>query len=152
LKSAKTQSFSLNWIKIKNSILGSGSQLLYERLENITNLLGTKPVYSEETSSWILVVLSRNRVVTQEQILSLQNYLGKRVKVIKEGDEEGLLVGLKNEHDNFLGIGILDGVDYKRRLLKIYTPVNQLVSFLYIGQIKLDKNCKEIGLSSVYSN
>jgi polynucleotide 5'-kinase involved in rRNA processing len=72
--------------------------------------------------------------------------------LIQEGDEEGLLVGLKDEEDKFLGIGILDGVDYKRRVLKLYTPVSEKVSLLCFGQIKLDKNCREIGLSTVYSS
>jgi polynucleotide 5'-kinase involved in rRNA processing len=59
-------------------------------------------------------------------------------------------MGLKDEENNFLGIGILDGVDYKRKILKIYTPVNEKVSTLCFGQIKLDRNCREIGLSTVY--
>ena len=50
-----------------------------------------------------------------------------------------------------MGIGILQDVDYKRKNLKIYTPVNQKVGSLSFGQIKLNKNLKEIGLSTVYS-
>ena len=59
-------------------------------------------------------------------------------------------MGLEDEEDQFLGVGILDGVDYKRRTLKIYTPVSEKVSKMCFGQIKLDKNCREIGLSTVY--
>ena len=70
--------------------------------------------------------------------------------MIQEGDEEGLLMGLKDEENRFLGIGILDGVDYKRRNLKVYTPVNEKISTLCFSQIKLDKKCREIGLSTVY--
>ena len=61
-------------------------------------------------------------------------------------------MGLEDEEDKFLGIGILDGVDYKRKSLKIFTPVSEKVSTLCFGQIKLDKNCREIGLSTVYSS
>ena len=71
---------------------------------------------------------------------------------IWQGEEEGLLMGLKGEEDRFLGIGILDGVDYKRKTLKIYTPVSAKVAILNFSQIKLDKNCREIGLSTVYSS
>jgi len=152
LKRAKMHSLSLNWVKVKDSLFGAGGPLPHKRLETLMNLLGTRPIYSEETVTAILVVLSKSKAVTEEHIKDVEEYFGKRVKVIREGDEEGLLVGLKDEEDNFLGIGILHGVDYKRRVLKVYTPVSEKVSMLCFGQIKLDKNCREIGLSTVYSS
>jgi polynucleotide 5'-hydroxyl-kinase GRC3/NOL9 len=152
LKGAKMQSFSISWINVKDSLFGAGGPLPRKRLEILMNLLGTRPIYSEETVTAILVVLSKSKAVTEEQIKDVEEYFGKRVKVIREGDEEGLLVGLKDEEDTFLGIGILHEVDYKRRVLKVYTPVSEKVSMMCFGQIKLDKNCREVGLSTVYSS
>ncbi len=151
LKGAKMQSFSLSWIKVIDSLLGAGGPLHHRRLETLSNLLGTRPIYSEETVATILVVLKKSEAVTETQIKDAEEHFEKRVKVIREGDEEGLLVGLKDEEDIFLGIGILHEVDYKRKTLKIYTPVSEKVSMLCFGQIKLDKNFREIGLSTVYS-
>jgi polynucleotide 5'-hydroxyl-kinase GRC3/NOL9 len=152
LKGAKTQSFSLSWIKVECSIFGVGGPLPRKRLETLVNLLGTRPVYTEETVVAFFVVLPKSKAVTEEQIKAVEEHFGKKVKLIREGDEEGVLVGMKDEENQFLGIGILDGVDYKRRTLKIYTPVSEKVSTLCFGQIKLDKNCREIGLSTVYSS
>jgi polynucleotide 5'-hydroxyl-kinase GRC3/NOL9 len=152
MKGAKMQSFSLGWIKIKNSLLGSGGQLHRKRLETLSNLLLKRPVYSEETVAAILVVLKRSEAVTEEQVNAAEEHFGKRVKVILEGDEDGLLVGLKTEEDNFLGIGVLHEVDYKRKTLKVYTPVTEKPYMLCFGQIKLNKNFREIGLTTVYSN
>ena len=146
------QSLSLNWVKVKDSLLGAGGPLHNKRLETLTNLLGTRPIYSEENGAAIFVVLHRSKAVTEEQIKDTEERFGKKVKVVRGGDEEGLLLGLKDEEDKFLGIGILHGVDYKRRALKVYTPVSEKVSTIYFGQIKLDKNCRETGLSTVYSN
>ncbi len=151
LKGAKMQSFSLSWIKVIDSLLGAGGPLHHRRLETLSNLLGKRPVYSEETVATILVVLKKSEAVTEAQIKDAEEHFGKRVKVIREGDEEGLLVGLKDEEDIFLGIGILHEIDYKRKTLKIYTPVSEKVSMLCFGQIKLNKNFREIGLSTVYS-
>lgn len=152
LKGAKMHSLSFSWVKIKNSLLGAGGQLTHKRLETLKNLLGTRPIYSEETGAALFAVLRRNETVTEEQLNKAQEYFRKKVKVIRDGDEEGLLLGLKDEEDKFLGIGILHGVDYKRKLLKVYTPVSEKVSILYFGQIKLNKNCRETGLSTIYSN
>lgn len=152
LKQAKVQSFALNWVKVEDSLLGAGSPLAPGRMEKIRNLLGARPIYSEETLTTIFIVLRKNRSVTEEQIREIEESLGKRAKVIREGEEEGLLVGLQDELGKFLGIGILCGVDYKRKVMKVYTPINENVSTIRFGQIKLDENGREIGLSTVYSN
>jgi polynucleotide 5'-hydroxyl-kinase GRC3/NOL9 len=152
LKGAKMLSLSLNWLKVKDSLLGVGGPLHNKRLETLSNLLGTRPTYTEENGDTIFTVLRRSEAITEAQIKDVEEHFRKKVKVIREGDEEDLLVGLKDEEDRFLGIGILHGVDYKRKNLKVYTPVSEKVAILYFGQIKLDKNCREIGLSTAYSN
>lgn len=151
LKGAKIQSFSLSWINVEDSVLGSGGPLYRKRLETLINLLGKRPVYSEEAIDALLVVLRKNEFIKDKPIKAVEEYFEKTVKVIREGDEEGLLVGLKDEKDHFLGIGILTEVDYKRKTLKIYTNVSKKVSTLCLGQIILNKNFMEIGLSTVYS-
>ncbi|MDH4221147.1 MAG: Clp1/GlmU family protein [Candidatus Bathyarchaeota archaeon] len=152
LKQAKVQSFALNWVKVEDSLLGAGGPLAPERMEKIRNLLGKRPIYSEETLATIFVVLRKNQSVTEEQMKEIEESFGKRAKVIREGEEEGLLVGLQDERGKFLGIGILCGVDYRRRVMKVYTPINENVSTIRFGQIKLDENGREIGLSTIYSN
>jgi polynucleotide 5'-hydroxyl-kinase GRC3/NOL9 len=152
LKQAKVHPFALNWVKVEGSLLGAGSPPNPKRMDKIKNLLGARPIYSEETLTTIFVVLRKNQWTTEEKIKEFEESLGKRVKVIKEGEEEGLLVGLQDERGKFLGIGILCGVDYKRRVMKVYTPINENVSTIRFGQIKLDENGREIGLSTVYSN
>jgi len=152
LRKAKMQSFALNWVKVEGTPLGSGRSLTTEHMEKIRNLLERNPIYSEETPTSVFIVLRRNQSVDEEQIEKIEETLGKRVKVIREGEEEGLLVGLQNERDKFLGIGILCGVDYKRRVMKVYTPISENVSTIHFGQIKLDKEGREIGLSTVYAD
>jgi len=151
LKRAKMQSLSFSWMKLEDSLLGVGGPLPPQRLERLRKLLGARPIYCEETGVAILAVLRKSDAVTEEQLKDAEEYFRKKVKVIRDGDEQGLLVGLKDEGDKFLGIGILHGVDYKRKLLKVYTPVSERVSILHFGQIKLNKNCRETGLSTVYS-
>jgi len=152
LKNAKVQSFSLNWINVEDSILGAGGQLHHKRLQVLRNLLRVTPLYSEETLTDVLVVLNKISGVNEEQIEAAEDYFQKRVKIIREGDEEGLLVGLKDEEDHFLGIGVINEVDYKRKVLKVFTPVAEKVSTISFGQITLDKTFKELGLSTVFAS
>jgi len=151
MKGAKMLSLSFGWIKVTGSLLGSGTPLHHSRLATLSDMLGVRPVYSEESLSAFFVALRRGTIVAEKDVKDVEDYFGKRLKLIWEGDENGLLVGLKGEEDHFLGIGILQGVDYKRKNLKIYTPVTQKVASVCFGQIKLNKSLKEIGLSTVYS-
>ncbi|MDQ7032868.1 MAG: hypothetical protein Q9M37_09185, partial [Desulfonauticus sp.] len=61
-----------------------------------------------------------------------------------KGEEEGLLVALFNASKNFLGMGILQEVDYRRKFIKILTPVSGEISVVNVGKVKLDKKFKEI--------
>ena len=66
-----------------------------------------------------------------------------------EGIEEGLLVALQDAERNFLGIGVLCGVDSTRGAMRIYTPVGENVSTVCVGQVKLDREGRETGLGPV---
>ena len=78
--------------------------------------------------------------------------MGKKVKLIQESDEQGLLVGLHDEEEKFLGIGILDNIDYGRHIIQVYTPVTANIASIHVGQVKLDKKGKEIGISPVFKD
>jgi len=151
LKGAKVQSFLLNWVKVERVQFGTGSPFTEGQMEKIREWLGTSPVYGEETPNAVLVVLRRNQWIGEEQMKGIDDVFGKRAKIIREGEEEGLLVGLQDKQENFLGIGVLLGVDYKRRAMQVYTPVSRDVSTILIGQVKLERNGKEIGLSPTFS-
>ena len=71
----------------------------------------------------------------------------KWVIVSRKGEEEGLLAALYDGGRRFLGIGILQEVDYLRKTLKVVTPVSEEVSILALGKVKLDRNMKEISLT-----
>ncbi len=68
-----------------------------------------------------------------------------------EGIEEGLLVALQDAEGGFLGIGVFCGVDPRRGMMRIYTSVGENVSTVCVGQVKLDREGREIGLSPVFA-
>ena len=146
LKNAKVQSIPLNWVKIEGSELFS----LYrtyedvQRAREIYDLLGMKPLFFREQKEKIVMVISRNRWIDKNSIEKVERYTKKKVVVLRKGEEEGLLVALYNANKNFLGIGILQEVDYRRKFLKILTPVSGEISVINMGKVKLDRKFKEI--------
>jgi len=150
LKGARVQSFPLKWVNIAGYLLGNGRPLTTERMEKIRKALEESPFHCEETPTAVLIVLRGDEWVDEEKIKKIEDAIGKRTKLMKKGEEEGLLAALQDAQGNFLGIGILSSIDYKKRAIKIYTPVSEDVATICVGQIKLDKKGREIGLSRVF--
>jgi len=149
LKGAKVLTFPLSWIRIEGVPLGAGTVPRRPQMEKIRELLGLYPLHCEETSSAILLVLGIQQWVHRDRIKAIEEYFKKKVRVMREGDEEGLLVSLHNGDGNFLGIGILSGIDYERKTMKVYTPAKGKISTVSMGQIKLDKACGELGINPI---
>jgi len=149
LKGAKVLTFPLSWMQIEGVPLGSGISPRKPQMAQIQNLLGLSPLHSEETTTTILLVLGAQQWVHRDRIKAIEQALGKKVRVMREGDEEGLLVSLQNVDGNFAGIGILHGIDYQRKTMKVYTPAKEKVSTISVGQIKLDKDGRELGINPI---
>lgn len=150
LKGAKTETFPLRWIKIADAQFGTGVFTSKERMIKIEEKLGVTLTYCEEKPNALFIVLGKGQRTDEELVKELEKTLDKKVKVMSEGDEQGLLVALHDKNECFLGIGVLEAIDYERRLVKVYTPVKNNVSSIHMGRINLDKTGKETGLSEIF--
>ncbi len=56
---------------------------------------------------------------------------------------KNLLIGLYNGKRKFLGIGVIRGVDYARKAIKVQTSVRETPAFLIFGRVRLDGNLRE---------
>jgi len=149
LKDAKIQSYPLNWVNVEGAFFKTKNHPV-EPVKKVRALLWTYPVYLEETPTSVFIVLRKGEWIDEDLIKKVEGEYGKRAKIIREGDEEGLLVAFQDNDGRFLGIGILRSIDYKRLVMKVFTPVYKNVATILVGQIKLDEKGREIGVSSVF--
>ncbi len=143
---AKVQSLSLSWLKFEgNELFGlSRTHMKPTQASKIYDLLGMKPLHLSELADRICVVIGRRRWIDSENIRKAEEFAKKKIVVARKGDEEGSLAAMYDAERRFLGIGVVQEIDYHRRILKILTPVSGEVALLSVGRIKLDKNMKEI--------
>jgi len=148
LKNAKVQSIPLSWVNVEGSELlnMSKSSEKSKRAGIIYDLLGMKPLHFVELKDKVYVVVGKGRWISDENIRRVEQFVEKRVEVIRKGQEEGALTALYNSERRFLGIGVLQEVDYIRKTLKILTPVSKEIATIVVGKVKLDKNLKETPL------
>jgi len=152
LKGAAVQSFPLSWVKVSGVPFGSRVSPSRDCMSKVVEQIGTTPRSCMETPSSLIIVLSKKQWADEEIAKTLEDTLNKKVKIIWEGDEEGLLVALHDEGGNFLGIGIIEELDYVRRVLKVYTNVKKGTASIHVGQVRLDKSGKELEQSNIFSN
>lgn len=145
LRNAKVQSIPLNWLKIEeNELLGIGrtdGNITQKR--KIYELLGMKPLHLTESKDKIFVFIGRSRWINEDNLKKIEEFTKKKIVVTHKGEEEGLLMALYNTERKFLGIGVLQEIDYHRQTIKILTPVSKETSIVALGKVKLDKNFKE---------
>lgn len=154
LKEPKVQSFSLSWLKVEgNDAFGlNKTHINTKAARRVYELLGMKPLHMSELSDKVSIIIGRRRWISSDNIKKVEEATKKRVAVTRKGDEEGLLAALYNRERKFLGIGIVQEIDYMRKSVKVFTPVSEEASILALGKVKLDKNMKEISLTTEESN
>lgn len=146
LRNAKVQSIPLGWLRIEdNDLFGlSRGRQNGKVARRIYDLLGMKPLQFMEQSDRISIIIGKRRWINAENLKRIEEETKKKVVIFRKGEEEGLLTALYNGDGRFLGIGVIQEIEYLRRTLKILTPVSQDVATAVIGKVKLDKNMKEI--------
>ncbi len=138
LKGASVRSIPLGWVSLQNCALLRGKPIVDPAtIDWLESELGVKVIYAEESPGQILVV------VKQPPREKVENLRDKKLRALCEGDEAGLIVGLYGK-TGFLGIGVLEGIDFQRKVLKVYTPVREAVQSISIGCIRLEKDGKEV--------
>lgn len=146
LGNPKVQSLSLSWVKVEGDEpfgLSKGHALTREA-RKVTDMLGMKPLHVAELADRINIIIGRKRWINPDNIKNVEAHAKKRIVVTRKGEEEGLLTGLYDNNRKFLGIGVVQEIDYLRKAMKVLSPVSEEVSIMVLGKIKLDKNMKEI--------
>ncbi len=145
LRGGRLRSFPMGWVQIERAPFGSGAVPSAQRLERIKSLLGVQPIYCEETLEKLFIALKKDQRIADENVKRLEEDVKKQVKVVYEGDEAGLILALNDVNGRFLGIGILKGICYDRRVVKIHTPVEGIVRSIQAGRLKIDEEGRELG-------
>lgn len=147
LQNPRVQAVPISWLKIEG---WEGTCLFHsdssdpKRLEEVSSILGVKPLHVAEHMEEICIVIRGEKQVDDEKVKDLEKATGKKVNILTKGQEEGLLIALYDNAEKFLGIGLIGEIDYKRKIIKILTPVSKRFTKVVVGRVKLDKNFKEI--------
>ncbi|RLE55146.1 MAG: hypothetical protein DRJ40_09330 [Thermoprotei archaeon] len=147
-RNARVLSLDLGEVNFQNTVLGSGFTIARSSSEygKLANALGIEPVYVERAEDTMLVVLPRGKAVDKNYVKECAKQVFpdvEEVVVVREGDERGLLCGLYSSDGSFLGLGILQEINFRKGEVKVLTPAKKRVSTIHVGRIRLDEYFNE---------
>ena len=133
---SKERIIDLNSTKIICSYYTYGNPLSKELLEKLSKELCLKIIYGETNGKFLFLVTEEEpNIMNKEKICD-------ELIAIKKGSEKGIIVGLY-DNEKFLGLGIISEINYEERKIKIITPVNEDISLIQLGNLKLNEKYYE---------
>jgi polynucleotide 5'-hydroxyl-kinase GRC3/NOL9 len=138
------RNLQMNWIQLERIPLCKGTSLNENRLKDLEKKIECKIVYCEETPEKLFIVLKEENQINNKKIIEIEELLTKKVHTINDGMEKGLLVSLLDQNHHFLGLGVISKIDYKNKKLKLFTPCRKKISIVQFGQIKSNRDGKEL--------
>jgi len=142
---AKVRKVSLTSVKLMYALLTTGAVLSREDLERYSGELGLNLIYGEESRDSLFLVNKtpvENRAKIEGEVAER---CGKEeVAITWPGEERGLIVGLLGPDLSYLGLGLIREIDYLKRVAELLTPVEEAISAIQVGLIKLDEDFREV--------
>jgi len=147
LEGGKRIRLSLEKVGIAYSFFGTGWTPETELIKKIEKKLGTELVYCEETKDTVLVVVNEAFEFDEETVECLKPLVEpKSLRITKKSQLQNLLCGLLDEEDAFLGLGVIEDIDFSSKELTIFTRVNEdKIASLQFGFIRVNTKGEEEG-------
>jgi len=149
LRDAFLRQIPISWVQLENTFLMS-NRFNIERMKEYSDILKKQLLYFHEDDENIIFIVKKEDYFNGEETISPELF-GKKVRIIGEGEEKGLITGLLNEERVFLGLGIIDKIDYQNQILKIHTPYDGKVNIVRFGQVKIDSQGNEMQLTNTFN-
>ncbi len=145
LDGSRVISVQLDWVEVEGRLPGSGLRPSKERVALIKSIVGSELLFCEEDPEKITLVFDEEAMPDQEAIARLEEHVGKKVEVFRKGEEKNLLVALYGKDGRFLGIGTVVCLDYRKRAVRLFTPVEEdAIAKLCVGKIRVGRDGNEI--------
>jgi len=111
-------------------------------------LQGIQYLWAERLSALEGLLVVTEEPLSEEEFIMVKKEEGVyNLKNILAGNEKNLMVGLLDSAGEVLGIGIVDGIDYKGRKIRIFTPVREKekIRTIQFGSLKVTPEGIEAG-------
>ncbi len=145
-RGADFQEIALSDVGVHGPGLGTGERLGFRDLNSLSRILQAIVVYAE-LSADRLFLLVEGEYASEELYTAKEQYGVREVMVMKRSELDHLLVGLNDERNLCLGLGILRSIDLRELSLRVITPLRDVaaVRHLALGSMRVSPAGGELG-------
>lgn len=143
---AKPIEISINDIAFHHIWFNSGKKLNQNGYDFLEKTLDTSILYGEKIGNSLNLVISGGYDRTEQY--KLESHFGiANIDIIDFESLQNLLVGLNNQNNETLALGLIQDINFQSKKIIILTPISELASVRIIefGFIQIDPSGKEIG-------
>ena len=145
-RGADFQEIALNDVGVHGPGLGTGERLGFRDINRISKILQGIVIHAEQSSDRLFILVDGD-FADEELFTAKEQYNVREVVVLKLSELDHLLVGLSDERNLCLGLGILRTLDMKELTIRIITPLRDVSSVRHIslGSIRVSPAGTELG-------
>jgi polynucleotide 5'-hydroxyl-kinase GRC3/NOL9 len=145
-RGAGFQDITLSDVGVHGPGLGTGERLGFRDVNYLSKVLQGVVVHAELSHDRLFVIVEGG--YAEEELYSARDrYAVREITVFKHSELDHLLVGLNDDQNLCLGLGILRELDLKEQTIRVITPLRDvaLVRHVSLGSLRVSPAGGELG-------
>ena len=145
-RGADFQEIALHDVGVHGPGLGTGERLGFRDINKISKIFQAIVIHAELSADRLFIIVE-GEYAEAELFTAKEQYNVREVMVLKRSELDHLLVGLNDDQNLCLGLGILRTIDLKELSLRVITPLKDTsaVRHLSLGSLRVSPAGGELG-------
>ncbi|HUI68425.1 MAG TPA: Clp1/GlmU family protein [Nitrospirota bacterium] len=145
-RGADFHDINLNDVGVHGPGLGTGERLGFRDINRLSKIVKGIVVHAELSADRLFLVVE-GEYAGDELFTAKEQYKVREVEVLRRSEIDHLLVGLNDDRNICLGIGILRAIDLRELAIRVITPVRDTaqVRNVSLGSIRVSPAGGELG-------
>lgn len=145
-RGADFHEISLYDVGVHGTGLGNGERLGFRDINKLSKILQAIVIHAELSTDRLFLIIDGN--YTEAELYTAKDqYHVRDVMVVKMSELDHLLIGLNDDRNLCLGLGILRTMDVKELSIRVITPLKDVSSVRHIslGTLRVSPTGSELG-------
>ncbi len=145
-RGAQFQDIVLSDVGIHGPGIGTGERLGFRDINKLSKIIQGVVVHAE-LSADRLFLLVEGDFADEELYTAKEQYNVREVTVVRSTEADHLIMGLNDDRNMCMGLGILRGLDMREQSVRVITPVKDtaLIRNIAFGTLRVSPTGSELG-------
>ncbi len=145
-RGADYQEISLHDVGVHGPGLGTGERLGFRDVNKLSKILQGIVIHAELSTDRLFIIVE-GEYAGDELYAAKEQYNVREVMILKRSEIDHLLVGLNDDRNICLGLGILRGLDLKELSIRVITPLKDIAAVrnIALGSLRVSPAGGELG-------